>query len=386
MSEEVRVLRLMTRANLGGPARQMQALAGQWGKHGIRQLWCFGQPAVGETELPGLAQAMSPAAAEVKARRAEGPLRLPEFGRGMDPGGDLLTLRALTRLVRSFEPHLIHTHMAKAGVLGVALASRTRLPLVHSYHGHVLRDYYGPARSEGLRLAERALCKRRNAIHCVSRSCAEELIGLGLFARSDCTVIPSVLDPSTLEPIIGREPSRQILGIDPEEWALAWVGRLVPIKDPELLVATIRHLLTLHPERRPVVHVFGTGPLESRLRDASKGLPVRMHGSRPDLPRLLTAFDLMLSTSKREGYPVSILEALSQRLPVVGPRVPGILDLEGAGLTLTERRAEALAEACQEVQRLAWPVPASRAETLRATHAPESLAPRYAELYRDLLL
>jgi len=334
-----------------------------------------------EVELADIGIVQNSAQVERQGLNAEGSVRLNDFGRGLDPGGDLLTLRALLRLVKTFQPQIIHTHTAKAGLLGVVLAARTGLPLVHSFHGHVLRDYWGERRSEGLRWVERALCRRRTAIHCVSESCADELVELGVFAREDCVVIPSILDPSSLEPAMNREHARERLTIDPGEWAMAWVGRLVAVKDPGLLAETLRHLVELAPDRPTRVHVFGAGPLESELRQAAQDLPLIFHGARADLPQLLRAFDLMLSTSRREGFPVSVLEALAQGVPVVGPEVPGLVDLAGPGLRLCARDAASLASACLAPQA----VPVERSQTLRRLHDPMVLASRYAELYRKVL-
>ena len=107
-----------------------------------------------------------------------------------------------------------------------------------------------------------------------------------------------------------------------------------------------------------------------------------MMGARADFPRLLPAMDLLLMTSKREGLPLAALEALMSGVPVVGPSVPGLLDLEGSGLTLVkERKPSALAKACLAPQR----VSEARREALFARHDVQEVASLYAQMYRKLL-
>ncbi|MDP6423870.1 MAG: glycosyltransferase family 4 protein [Planctomycetota bacterium] len=344
----MRVLRILTRANLGGPARQVVALHEAFRQLGHEHLSVVGSLGDGETELP-----------------------LPDHGfvrvRGLvtriDPAGDLIAANALRRIVRDFRPDVIHTHTAKAGMLGAAVARR--VPLAHTYHGHVLKDYFGRAKSAAFRIIERRLCRRRDLVTCVSESCGRELVELGVIAPGAWRHVPPALRLAQA-PALRHEVAAGL--------RIAWCGRLVPIKDPSLLVGVTEELARL--VARVEVHVFGSGPLSSVLEDRSD-LPFVLRGPCPDLPELLAGFDAMLFTSKREGLPLAAVEALHAGVPIVGPRVRGLLDLEGPGVRLVARDAGALARSCLDPPR----VPGRRRELLRTTHDPCRIARALLEEY-----
>lgn len=352
VDRRLRLLRILARANLGGPARQLRALAPFWPELGIDEVCVTGSVPQDETEL-SLASST----------------RVASLGPGIDPASDLEALRAILRIARAFGPDLIHTHTAKAGLLGVVVGRRLGLAVVHSYHGHVLRDYFAPARERVLRRIERALARRRAGAFCVSQSCGDELVELGIL-DAYLHVPPAVEAPTSLA-------GRAELGIPSDALAVAWCGRLVGVKDPDLFAATVRELAATSP--RPLFAAcFGSGPMRERIESEPR---ITCFGPREDFPRLVGAFDVLLMTSKREGMPLAAIEALLQGVPVVGPRVPGLVDLAGPGTCLTERDAPSLAAACLRADH----VPQSRRRTLGQMHDPRRVAERFAQHYRGLV-
>ncbi len=370
---ELRVLRVLTRANLGGPARQCVALSAAFAELGIPELCVIGSVAAGESELP-LPGVLSLDEALTAGRAARGFVRCPRLVRRAAPLADRVATRTVIRLARAFGASVIHTHTAKAGLVGARAAGRLRLVLAHTYHGHVLSDYFSRPVTALLRAIERRLCRRRNHVFCVSASCLEDLHSLGVVPLGEGSVIEPAIHLDV--PRLSRERARAELGIGASVFAVAFCGRLVPVKDPLLAVDVLRCLST---ERSaPVVAVcFGSGPLADAVREAARGIDVRFVGARPDFPTLLSAFDALLMTSRREGLPLAALEALSAGVPVVGPAVPGIGDLRGPGVVLAARTGAALAAGFDRI----GCVPQERIDRLVATHDPGRVARCYVDAF-----
>ncbi|MFQ5503464.1 MAG: glycosyltransferase family 4 protein [Planctomycetota bacterium] len=374
----IRVMRLLTRPNLGGPARQCDALAEVFPSLGLRQLWVHGTPGRGEVELPLRTPRLAAVDAERRGPLAEGVVKLRELRPGLDPAGDLMSLSALLRLARSFRPEILHSHTAKAGMLAAILAGRLRIPLVHSFHGHVMRDYFSGFASRVLSRVEAGLGRRRSLVLSVSESCETELRELGVVDGTRSRVVAPAVPPP--ERSGTRNELRDRLGIPDGALAVAFAGRLVPVKDPLLFVETVARLDELT-DRTVLAFCFGAGVLEPAVRREAARVPIRMMGSDPGFPGLLGAFDLVLLCSRREGLPLAAVEALLAGVPVVGTRVPGLSDLQGPGVRLALRSADGLARACLETSE----VPPSRRRELMERHSPRAVARRHVELYREIL-
>ncbi|MCB9882658.1 MAG: glycosyltransferase family 4 protein [Planctomycetes bacterium] len=359
----MRVLRILTRTNLGGPARQMRALAPEFARLGVSQTIVVGSLAPGETALP------------LPAVEGSESVPVAELVRGFSPRSDRAALRALVRIAKECSPDVVHAHTAKAGALAVRLGHLTNLPVVHTYHGHVLRDYFSWPISRAFALVEKRLNRRRAAITCVSRSCGEELQALGVLDPEAWTVV----EPAVLVRASGtRECLRERLGIG-DQRAIAWCGRFENVKDPELFVHTALRLQAAGAR----LHAFGTGSRLAHCQDVADrlGASIVWHGADERFPEWIHAFDAFVSTSRREGYPVAAIEAHLAGVPVVAPRVPGFVDLEedacGDGVRLVTREVDALACAALE----AVPPTSGAMQAANARHAPARIAAAYVSLY-----
>jgi glycosyltransferase involved in cell wall biosynthesis len=330
-------MRVLTRPNLGGPTRQAIAL---WHAHrdlGIATLLVTGRVEAGEDELspaehgiPRLSQA------EVGGDRAVagGWVVIDELRRGIGPLRDRRAQRLLGWLMRAFRPAVVHTHTSKAGWLGRLAAIAARVPVTaHTYHGHVLRDYFGGVVSGVLRRKERSLARRTTLLFAVSPSCADELAELGVVARERVEIVPPAVD---LLPSISRAAARAQLGIDPAARCVAAIGRFVPIKRLIDFVGAVG----LDPGLRGELH--GDGPERERLeRTIAELAPGRvvLRGATPDVGAVLPAYDALLLPSVREGCPLVAIEAFAAGIPVVGYDVPGVRDALatwGCGLLVAE--------------------------------------------------
>ncbi len=331
----MRVLRLLTRPNLGGPTRQAGALFAAHRQLGVRTLLVVGRCGPDETALSAAELAVPQLTVQDALARggdAEGLVAVPELRRGLHPWRDWRAARTLRALVAAFRPHVLHSHTSKAGWLGRRVGGRLGVPVVaHTFHGHVLRDYYGPLRSRLLAEIERRLAARSHLLFAVSASCRDELVELGVAAPGRIEVMPPAI-PLRPAGAGARERARQRLGVPAGRWLVACAGRLVPIKRIEDFVAMVAGESALHG------HVHGDGPLRAALA-VRCGPRCELRGATADLPDLLPAYDALLLPSRREGCPLVAFEAFAAGVPVVGYDVPGVRDAlgMGAGLLVPER-------------------------------------------------
>ena len=317
MTEPRRLLRLITRLNVGGPARQANLLT-----RSLEPAWhtrlCAGTPSAEEGELLD---------DDVTVHRI--PLTRP-----IRPAEDLAAFRAVRSLLGQDRPHLVHTHMAKAGTIGrLAVRSvRDRPKTVHTFHGHVLDGYFRPAVQSAFIRAERALARRTDLLVAVSEETRDSLLDLGIGRPDQYRVIGLGLPLERHLAVTG--PSgvlRDRLGLGPDVPLVGMVGRLVPIKDPETAIAAIAavpdaHLVLLGDgERRAAV--------EASVRAAGLGDRVHLLGWWADVPAAMADLDVVLLTSRNEGTPVSLIEAGACARPVVATDVGGVRRVVDDGVT-----------------------------------------------------
>lgn len=344
-------MRILTRPNLGGPTRQAIALWHAGANLGVPTLLVTGAVAAGETMLsPADAGVPKLSFAEAIERgpAAHGWVEVADLQRGVHPLRDHRAGRALLRLVRAHRPEVVHTHTSKAGQLGRRAAWAAGVPIVaHTFHGHVLTDYFGPLVSRWLTGLERRAAQRTNLLFAVSGSCADELAALGIAPRHRFRVVPPAV-PSV--PVLSRDAARTALGIADGDRRIACIGRLVPIKRVEDFIALVAAVPELHGD------VYGDGPLHGRLAAQIAAVaPGRVHlrGSDRDIAARLEAYDAVVLPSRREGCPLVAIEAFRAGVPVVGYDVPGVKDALrdwGRGLLVPEAAGPAgLAAAVQRL-------------------------------------
>jgi glycosyltransferase involved in cell wall biosynthesis len=346
-TERVRVLRIIGRLNMGGPAHQAALLSGRrFGPERYETLLVHGTLAPGEASLAELAEEEGAAMRYV-----------PELRQQVHPLYDSRALLKLIRVARAFKPDIVHTHTAKAGFLGrqAALAVRPRPAIVHTYHGHVLEGYFGAAKSRLYLELERALARVSDRLIGVSQATVDDLVRLGVAPSERFRVLPLGLDldPLAEVDVASRPASRRELGIGAEEILLVFVGRVVPIKRLDLLLPALAQAGESEPRLR--LAVVGDGDERPRLERQAAELgiaaDVTFLGYRRELCPIFAAADIAVLSSDNEGTPVSLIEAAAAGLPAVATDVGGVAEVVSAetGILVPRGDVAALAGAIVEM-------------------------------------
>lgn len=330
MPGQIRVLRIIARLNVGGPARHVALLnAGMDTDRRFRSWLVTGTENPSEGTLLDYAQA-----------RGVEPVVIPEiFGQASLTPRDLVALAKLTALTRRLRPHVVHTHTAKAGFLGRLAARAAGVPVIlHTYHGHVLSGYYSQAKTRALQLMERGLARLSDQLIAVSDRVRDDLVQFGVAPAERFCVVPLGLDLAPLFDVSAqRGVLRRELGVALDAPLVGIVGRLFPIKNHALFLDAAARLLAEQPDARFVIVGDGAlrGELEARAEQPDLAGRVYFTGWRHDLATVYADLDVLAVSSRNEGTPVSAIEAMAAGCAVVATRVGGLPDLIADGRTGT---------------------------------------------------
>ena len=341
----LRVLRIITRLNVGGPSYQAIFLTERLRGPEFESRLLVGSVGPNEGSMEDLA-----------AERKVAFTRVAGLGREISFKSDGATLLRLYREIRRFRPHLVHTHLAKAGTLGRIAARMARVPVViHTYHGHVFHGYFSPRKTAMFLRIERALARWTDRIIVLGEAQEREILGFGVGRPEQMVRIPLGLE---LEPFLELEEGRRQQAEDPATVGI--VARLVPIKAHDLFLRAARMVADRRPHTR--FRIIGDGDerpgLERQARelgfdDSSSPHPhnptpdsdsptpnaprptpsVTFTGFRSDLPAVYSELDVVVLCSRNEGLPVTLIEALAAARPVVSTEVGAVRDLVTPGET-----------------------------------------------------
>lgn len=324
MPEPVRVLRLIARLNVGGPARHVVWLSEGMMANGFETLLITGTVPAGEEDMSDFA-----------AARGVTPVVLPSMSRELSPR-DVLTIWKLWRLMVRFRPDIVHTHTAKAGAVGriAGLAYRfttagRRVAFVHTYHGHVFHSYYGAWKTRFFLTIERMLARlNTDRIVVLSEQQLGEIRDVFRVGRAkQFAVVPLGIDFNDLRGDAQAGVAlRAELGIATDETVVGIVGRVAAIKNHDLFLRVASRL-----RGRARFVVYGDGSDRSMLEQRATN--VVFAGTR-HAAEIYASTDIVALTSRNEGTPLALIEAMACGKPVISTAVGGVVDLLG---TVEER-------------------------------------------------
>jgi len=323
LPEKVRILRLIARLNVGGPALHVAYLTKGLAERGYETDLLAGSLARGESSMSFVLEELG------LSWHAVAPLH-----REISPLFDTLSIARLVRFIREARPHILHTHTAKAGAVGriaAALAGDARPPIVvHTFHGHVLRGYFDPATTAFFRGLERALARSTTRLVAVSPEVRDDLVELGIAPPGRFSVIRLGI-PLDARITGGGDgaPLRRLFGVREDEFVVGWIGRMTGIKRLPDVLAAFRRLCERGIDAR--LCLVGDGPDREQVEQAAHDLGVARRtlfvGYQRDVAPYYAFFDALVLPSGNEGTPVVAIEALAAGRPVVATRVGGIPDV-----------------------------------------------------------
>ena len=351
----MKIVRIIARLNVGGPARHVVWLNEALGRAGHPSILVAGTVAPGEDDMSYFAEALGVSV-----------VRIPEMSREVSPK-DALTIWKLYRLLRRERPDIVHTHTAKAGTVGrvagmlyrwltpAALVGRPRrVRLVHTYHGHIFHSYYGRAKTRFFLAIEKILARlATDRIIVISPQQFQEIHkDFGVGRTRQFAVVPLGLDVRAFDDWAARRHIlRAELRAGEREILVGIVGRLTEVKNHELfLEAAARYQALKRSEdaaagRRVRFLVIGDGHLRTLLEAYTGDLgisdSVEFLGTRDDPENFYPALDVVALTSLNEGTPLTLIEAMANARAVIATGVGGVVDLVGGLDSATLRRPRA---------------------------------------------
>ena len=266
-------------------------------------------------------------------------LPIPALHREVSPFYDPLAIARMLQEIRRIRPHILHTHTAKAGAVGRAaalMAGDARPPIiVHTYHGHVLRGYFDPLRTQIFRETERALARQTTRLVAVGPEVRDDLVALDVGPVEKFSVIRLGIDLESRVLSDGRQRAeyRALFGVGNEGFVVGWIGRMTGIKRVSDVLLSFRRLLDLGVDA--TLCMVGDGPDRVPAERHAKGLGIAKRvlwiGYQRDVSPYYALFDALVLPSANEGTPVVAIEALAARCPVVATRVGGVPDVVTEG-------------------------------------------------------
>ena len=322
------IVRVITRLNIGGPSIQATRLTSALDDYGFTTTLIHGRLGDGEGDMSYL---LAPGARS---------LYLESLRRPLSPLADLRALRQLYGALKRTRPAIVHTHMAKAGMLGrVAAAAYNmtrggapRARVVHTYHGHVLEGYFSPLVTGLFITLERMLARVSDVVVAISPAIERELRdGFRIGRAAQYRVVPLGFDLREFAAIDddARADARARLEVATNAEVVSTVGRLTSIKQHRLFLDAVAAASRTRP--RLMALIAGDGELRDDLEAYARTLGindrVRFLGWRRDLSVIYGATDVFMLTSRNEGTPVALIEAMASGVPGVSTDVGGVKDV-----------------------------------------------------------
>jgi len=360
----VKVVRIIDRLNIGGPAKHVVWLTVGLTSDEFESTLITGAVPYGEGDMGYFA----------RNNKVE-PIFIEEMSRELSPR-DILVITKLVRLFTRIKPEIIHTHKAKAGAAGriaatiykwltpSALWLRPRAcHVVHTYHGHVFHSYYGRFKTRLFVAIERLLatfCTDRIVV--VSEQQRREIHeSFGIGRPDQFRVVPLGIDFDELKE--DQPTLREDYSIANEDVVVGIVGRLCEVKNHAMFLEAAAQLFNFGEDKlQPLFVVVGDGHLraetETRARELGVTDRVIFTGFRQDATSLYADLDVVALTSLNEGTPLTLIEAMCCGRPVISTEVGGVVDVMGArqasldgftvwdhGVTVPSRDASAFSRA-----------------------------------------
>ncbi|NLE94214.1 MAG: glycosyltransferase, partial [Dehalococcoidia bacterium] len=324
---EKTICRIITRLDVGGPAQHCSYLSSGLSKRGWTTHLLHGNiDEDTEDSMEWLAE-----------REGAQTHRIVNMQREIRPLSDIRAFMQIYGLLKKLRPQIVHTHHAKAGLLGRIAAGLCGVPvIVHTFHGLSLRGYFGPLKNRFFLALERLAARISTVLVATGPNDRNELIELGVAPGGKFTVIPLGLPLQQFVDLSEyRGQLRSEIGIPDGVHIVTYIGRMVDIKN----IPSFVDMAAAVAERRDDVHfiLVGDGPLRHELEQQADRLGISdrttFYGVTDNMRRIYADADLVVLCSKREGMSLVMMEALAAGCPVVSTRVGDVSNSVIDGVT-----------------------------------------------------
>ena len=324
-----RVLILINRLNLGGPAFHVTTLTK------------YLSPEFEMLLVAGTKDDSEESSDYIVKNMGLNFVSLPEMHRSINPFKDYRSYRALRKMIREFKPDIVHTHAAKAGAIGRIAALHEKVPVIlHTFHGHVFHSYFSPIKTKIFLAIERYLAKRTSGIIAISERQKKDLTWKYKVCHpSKMNMIPLGFDLRSFRENIPekRELFRKKYLLEDDEIAIGIIGRLVPVKNHPLFMASAARVLT-QTKKKVRFFIIGDGESRELLYREAEALDLNYTNfkTKPekadltfcswikDVDVAISGLDIVALSSHNEGTPVSLIEAQAGDKAVISTNVGGI--------------------------------------------------------------
>jgi glycosyltransferase involved in cell wall biosynthesis len=373
----IRVMRVIARMNVGGPAVQVSGLMRNLNSNVFEHRLYTGFCADDEADY------LDTVARDLDATHIAG------LGRRINLGGDITALFFLIREIRKFKPHVIHTHTAKAGFLGRIASMLSFHPSirVHTFHGHLLNGYFGSFKRSLVVLAEKILAKFTHQLLAVGDKVRQDLLAVGVGTLNKFSIMPPGLEIGKLP---NKREAQESLGLSTQILQCAFIGRVTQIKRADRFLDVVSDIQ----KRGLDIEFFmaGNGELlgSCRTRITVGCLPVQVLGWQSNIEKVLSAADIVVLTSDNEGTPLSLIQAGMAGLPVVSTRVGSVPEVVLDGVTgiITSLDIQEIADALEKLAKssdLRYQMGAAAQEFTLSNFGVDRLVHDHEILYQKLL-
>jgi glycosyltransferase involved in cell wall biosynthesis len=329
ISKKIKILRVVSRLNIGGPTLNVKYLT-----EGL-------DSGIYDTRL--VSGTISPNEGDmsyITRFNRDIKIDVPELQREINIIKDTIALVKILKIVFNYRPDIIHSHTSKAGTIARCAAtlynlfSRKKAIVVHTYHGHVLEGYFSNLKSKLVVFIEKLLARITDAIIAISCTQKWELTEKYHLASAEKVhTINLGFDLSRFLKIRDKGTLRSTFDVDDRIPVIGIVGRLAPIKNHRLFLDAAKLIVERYKDKAIRFAIIGDGELKDSLKAYAQTIGIEhdviFYGWEKNIERIYADLDILVLTSNNEGTPVSIIESMAASVPVVTTGVGGVKDLLG---------------------------------------------------------
>lgn len=320
-----KILRIVTRLNIGGVSLNVSNLAKHLPENMYETKVVHGLLGSDEGDMSYVFDGID-------------KIFIPTLQRELNIVNDIKTFIEIVKIIKRYKPDIVHTHTAKAGLLGRIAAKICGVKIIiHTFHGNVFSGYFNKKKTEFFKLLERicALCSTK--IIAISKTQKEDLINYGIAKTSKIEVIPLGFDFSKVIPENDYKTDfRDRFDLSKDDILIGIIGRVVPIKNHIMFINIAEKVLYAFDKKVKFI-VVGDGELKRTLEDEvlkrDLSSKIIFTGYTNNLKEIYNELSYVMLTSKNEGTPVAIIEALANKKITFATNVGGIADFIENGIS-----------------------------------------------------